>query len=232
VVDPLSPDGDLPEALAAIAAGLLKPTESKHRQFHRNRKNRRPSPKGAPSVPGPGEKCKPRSMPSAPRVWSVCGGEFGFVPARHPVLMATGFHGGCHFDRRPPSCHPERTPPSCHPERSRGIWLRMGGAPRPQADVSATLRSARHDKRNERTRREALGKATGSPHERCHPIPAAPSSPVRHGGGPTRSPCTASAYRRRKVRPSLGRIRYGWPASSQATVILDRYQLAPLSLLP
>ena len=103
---------------------------------------------------------------------SACGGRFGFVPAFHPVLMATGCHRGSHFDRKPPSCHPDHRPPSCHPkrrsppchpERSRGIWLRMGGAPRPQADVSATLRSARHDKRNEFTNREALSKATGGP---------------------------------------------------------------------
>ena len=121
--------------------------------------------------------------------------------------MARGRHRSCHFDRGPSSCHPERSrgiwlrmegaprpqsdvsatlrsarhdkrneftnrealskatgrPPSCHPERSRGIWLRMGGAPRPQADVSATLCSARHDKRNEFTNREALSKATGGP---------------------------------------------------------------------
>jgi len=95
------------------------------------------------------------------RVRSARGGEFGFVPAFHPALMATGCHRGCHFDRRPPSCHPERTSPPCHPERSRGIWLRIGGAPRPQADVSTTLRSARHDKGNELTRRDALRKATG-----------------------------------------------------------------------
>jgi len=47
-----------------------------------------------------------------------CGGAFGFVPARHPVLMATECHHDCHLDRRPPSCHPERTSPPCHPERS------------------------------------------------------------------------------------------------------------------
>ena len=99
--------------------------------------------------------------------------------------MATGRRFGCHFDRRPPSCHPEhrlpschpeRRSPPCHPERSRGIWLRMGGAPRPRADVSATLRSARHDKRNELTRRDALRKATGGPHELYQQIPAAPQT--------------------------------------------------------
>jgi len=161
--------------------------------------------------------------------WSVCGGEFGFVPARHRVLMATGCHR---------CCHPERTLPFCHPERSRGIWLRMGGVPRPQADISATLRSARHDKRNELTHREALGKASGGPHERCHQIPAAP---VLRGAIDVWGLClpfaTASSVTISKPHSGMS-LRVGQPLRSrceketQNTFWVPRPSGAPLLSLP
>ena len=105
---------------------------------------------------------------------------------RRPLVIPTGGHPPVILSDTALSCRPERAPPSCHPERSRGIWLRMGGAPRPQADVSATLRSARHDKRNELAHRDAVGKATSGPHELHRPIPAAlDPATSRSGAGPS-----------------------------------------------
>jgi len=66
------------------------------------------------------------------RSWRVrpsCGGEFGFVPARHPVLMATRYPRGCHFDRTPPSCHPERRPPLVIPSAGRPLVIPSAGPP-------------------------------------------------------------------------------------------------------